>query len=147
MPYDVVATFPDLPRAQRARTLLDEAGVESELGGDGVASSNPFGPVLNRGIVHLAVDEARVDEATRLLRQGGFGKAVDRAEKSASTSRQPTGPQHVRFAGLLVVAMSILLLLSRQDPVAWILIGFGVLLAGIGHVGMMKARRRAASPD
>jgi len=145
VPLTAVATFPSLPQAHRARLVLDEAGIDSEIGGEGLGSTDPFSPVYNRGAVQLLVDDNDASAAREALRTGGFGKAVEQAKDEPARPREATGPQHVRFAGLLVILMSILLLLSRGDPVAWVLIGIGLLLAGIGHVGVVRNRQRAAA--
>lgn len=134
-----IAVFPNLPQAHHARVVLDEAEIDSEIGGEGMGSVDPFAP-LRRGNVQLLVPEGEADRARTLLQSAGYRPAVARAEKPDQGPRTPTWPRPFRVAGILIIALSLLLLIMRGDPTSYWLIGIGAVLLLAGLLGARRQR-------
>lgn len=143
----VVALFQSLPEAQRARVALDEQDIPAHLPDDEAVSVNPFAPLgMRAGRVALSVPDELVPHAREALRAAGHDAAVRRALSADEPGRPPLWPRLFRFAGLLIVGLAVVLLLTRGDPAGYWLVGIGILIWAAGITGLLLRGKEPAAP-
>ena len=115
--------------------LLDEASIES-FTHDTSQSADPFSALENRP-VFLRVNEEDRTTAERILREGGYTKAIEKAA-SRSVTRTRNWPQMFKVAGLLIAGVSVLIYFTQDTPIASYLVGAGLVIWMIGYLAEWK---------